>query len=344
MAETRDWTLEELSKVAGGNAQGGPVMIKRPVPVGTDDPEGITFAEGEDYLALAAASGVGAVVVPNSAPPIDKPTISVESPRIAFFRILTVFDRIRRRTPGVHATAIVEPAAKVSPSASVGPYAVIDDWAVVGDGAIVESHSYVGPGCVLGQGSIVMPHAVLVQDVTLGEGALILSGAVLGGDGFGFVWDGKTRMKIPQVGSVSIGENAEIGANSTVDRAMTGATIVGDGTKIDNLVQIGHNSRIGRHTVLAGQVGVSGSVVIGDRVVCGGQVAFADHVTVCDDVMLAGRTGLMHDVTEPGSYFGVPAEPIKKALRQLALVRKLPELLDRIKKLEDEIETLKNER
>ena len=187
-----------------------------------------------------------------------------------------------------------------------------------------------------------MPSAILVQDVTIGPGTIVHSGAVLGADGFGFVWDGKKQIKIPQVGSVLLGADVEIGANSTIDRATSGETVIADDVKIDDLVHVGHNSRIGAHTVLAGQVGVSGSVTIGERVVAGGQVAIADHVTICDDVVLAGRTGLMSDLSEPGEYFGVPPTPIKQALRLLALQRKLPEMLDRIKKLEAELEKLKS--
>jgi UDP-3-O-[3-hydroxymyristoyl] glucosamine N-acyltransferase len=164
---------------------------------------------------------------------------------------------------------------------------------------------------------------------------------VIGADGFGFVWDGTRRVKVPHTGGVEIGSDVEIGVNTAIDRATSGETLIGDGVKIDNLVQVGHNTSIGAHSVLAALVGVSGSVTLGERVVVGGQSGFADHLTVGDDVVLAGRTGLFSDLLDPGEYFGLPPKPIGQAMRTIALQQKLPDLVARIRALEEEVERLK---
>ncbi len=203
--------------------------------------------------------------------------------------------------------------------------------------------AYIGEGCELGEGTVVYPHAVLYRDVTTGRRCRIHAGAVLGADGFGYVWDGQRRVKIPQVGRVVLGDDVEIGANSAVDRATAGETRIGSGTKLDNLVQIGHNVRIGEHTVAAAQTGVSGSTTIGNRVTIAGQVAFSDHVEVCDDVVLGGRTAVIQNIREPGEYLGFPARPLGEAMRALSLATKLPELAARLRRLEERVRDLENE-
>lgn len=344
MGREAHWTLGRLGELLGGEVRGpADLILERPVPAGSDDPRGITFAESPKYLAVVLGSSVGAVLVERTAETFDKPALLVDSPRLAFFQLLHMSDRPPHLSVGVHPSAMVDGTAEVSHMAHVGAFAVIDELAVVEGGAYVFPTAYVGPRCHIAPRAKIMPGAVLVQDVHVASGAVIHSGAVLGADGFGFVWDGKKQVKVPQVGLVTIGPDAEIGANSTVDRATCGETSIGEDVKIDNLVQVGHNSRVGAHTILAGQVGLSGSVTVGERVVAGGQVAVADHVTIGDDIQLAGRTGLMSDLLEPGEYFGVPPIPVKQAMRQMALIRKLPELMDRIKSLEAEVERLKLE-
>lgn len=343
MGNRTTWTLGELALKLNGRVRGSEtVTIARPVPAGSQDPEGMTFAESEKYLSQVLESTVGAVIVSEDAPEFDKPALLVTHPRLAFLQFLSMAERPLTLPSGIHPSAVIDPRASVSESAKIGPYVVVGEDAVIGDDVQVMALSFIGPRCQIGARSRVMPNAVLVQDVLIGENTIVHSGAVLGADGFGFVWDGTKQVKVPQVGAVSIGSHVEIGANSTVDRATSGETQISDDVKIDDLVHIGHNSRVGAHTVLAGQVGMSGSVIVGERVIAGGQVAFADHVTVGNDIVLAGRTGLMSDLLEPGEYFGVPPTPLKQALRLLALQRKLPELVDRIKALEAELESLKN--
>jgi UDP-3-O-[3-hydroxymyristoyl] glucosamine N-acyltransferase len=269
-----------------------------------------------------------------------KPHIKVDSPRVAFGMLLALSARPLPLQAGIHETALISPLAEVHESASVGPYVVVEAGAKIGAGARVYPFCYVGEGCSIGEKAVLYPNVTLYQDVEVGARAIIHSSAVLGADGFGFVWDGKRRIKVPQVGRVLIGDDAEIGAASTIDRATAGSTVIGRGTKIDNLVQVGHNVRIGEDGVIAGQSGISGSCVVGDRFVMAGQCALSDHATITDDVTFAGRTATSKDITEPGVYFGVPAKPAQEGLRAFMLQPKLPEMFARIKKLEKRLAEL----
>lgn len=339
-----EWTLDELARLLGAELRGDPsVKILRPVPAGSNDPNGVTFAESEAYYDKVANSQVGAVIIGKDAPEMGVPSLVVDSPRMAFFTVLTMSDRAAALAEGIHPTALVSSGSRVDGTARVGAFCVIEPGSEIGAGTQLFPNCYIGPRCKVGDNTRLMPGVVLVQDVEIGAHCVVHAGTVLGTDGFGYVWDGTRHVKIPQVGGVQIGDNVELGSNVTIDRATSGTTQVGSGVKIDNLVQIGHNSNVGDDTVLAALVGVSGSVEIGKRVIAGGQAGFADHLSVTDDVVLAGRTGLFRDITEPGEYFGVPPTPIKQAMRILSLQQKLPEMLARIRELEREVERLKGE-
>ncbi len=335
------WTLEELAAQIGGTLNGPPSQrVVRPVPAGSSDPQGITFSTGPKYDVLVNGSGVGVVLVGSASEAQGVPTILVSEPRAAFGYVLAACRREIPLDSGIHPTALVHESAAVNETANIGAYAVIERGAVIGHGAKVHPFCYVGENCNLGENVILYPHCVLYQDIEIGAGSIIHAGTVLGNDGFGYVWTGKLHQKIPQVGGVRIGAGVEIGSNTCIDRATCGDTEIDDGCKIDNLVQVGHNVKIGEHSVIAGQTGVAGSVVIGKRVIVGGQVAFNDHVTVGDDISLAGRSGVFKDVFEPGEYYGLPATPVKKAMRRLAAERKLPELVERIRALEEQVAKL----
>lgn len=331
------WTLGALAAQFQGEAVGPPDLpLARPVAAGDDDALGITFAENAKYLALVEASGVGAVIVPPDLSP-RKPHIKVAAPRVAFFMLLHASQRPMKHEPGVHQTAVVDSTAVVDPTASVGPFVWVGPNAKVAANVVLHAGVSVGDRSEIGEGSVLFPRVTLYPDVRLGQRCIVHAGAVIGADGFGFVWDGQRRMKVPQVGGVRIGNDVEIGANTCIDRATAGDTILGDGVKIDNLVQIGHNGKIGDHVVIAGQSGVSGSVSIGPRSVLGGGVGTKDHVTIGADVMLGGRSGVDGDILEPGEYFGTPARPAREALRAFVLLPKLPELWSRLRKLERQV-------
>jgi len=339
------WTLGDLARRFGGELHGPDTLqLARPVPAGSSDPEGITFAESQKYLDAVMGSGVGAVLLPPSLGEADVPFVRVSSPRQVFAALLAEALRPMSLAPGIHPLAAVDPGAFVDPSARIGAYVVIERGARVGAETQVFPHGYIGEDCQIGARVVLFPRVTLYRDVSIGEGSVVHSGAVLGADGFGFVWDGKRHVKVPQVGSVRIGANVEIGANTSIDRATCGETVIHDGVKIDNLVQIAHNVSVGANTVIAAMGGISGSVTIGERNVLAGNVATVDHVTICDDVVLGGRSAVVSSITEPGEYFGTPALPIGEGLRQLAIMRKLPELQRRLQELEREMASLKEKR
>jgi UDP-3-O-[3-hydroxymyristoyl] glucosamine N-acyltransferase len=317
-------------------------MIDGPAPAGMGAPSEITFAGDAKYLALAEQSDVGAILVgPGIAS--SKPTIQVTSPRAAFGRILAMCQRPLPLEGGIHRTAIVCPDASVDPTASIGAYAVIETGAKIGPRARVYPFCFVGERCHVGAETILYPHVVLYQDVTLGDRVIVHSGSILGADGFGYAWDGRQHLKVPQVGGVSVADDCEIGALTTVDRATAGMTVVGKGTKLDNQVMVAHNTSIGEHTVIASQSGIGGSSDIGKRVTFGGQVGIGDHVRVADDVTMAARAAAPNDVLEPGLYKGYPARPFTREQRILAITERLPELAKQIKDLERRIAELEGE-
>lgn len=338
MAQTTPpWTLGQLATLFNGELHGSADLILSGVTSAEyPDQNGIGFAESQEYLDKAEACGLGAVLV-REGMTSTLPYIVVQEPRQAFFALLSFSDRPLSKPEGIHATAVVAASAQVDPEAKVGAYAVIGEETVIEAGAVIHSHAFVGDRCRVGTGSSILPRAVLVQDVTVGRNCVIYSGAVLGGDGFGFVWDGKRRIKIPQVGGVTLGDDVEIGANTCVDRATAGQTRIANGVKIDNLCQIAHNCSIGEHTVIAGACGITGSVKIGARCMLGGGVGTNDHISICDDVTLGGRSGVDRDITEPGQYFGTPARPVGEALRAFMLIPKLPEIWSRLRKLEKKV-------
>ncbi len=319
------------------------VVVSKPLPADSDDEDGIAFVEDKKYAEVAERSNVRALLVGRDGSS-SKPHIKVDDPRQAFGFLLACSIRPLPIEPGIHPTAVVHPSARVEVSASIGPYAVVERGARVGGRSHVHAFSYIGEACEMGEDCCIYPHVVLYQDVRLGDRCVVHSGTVLGADGFGYYWDGSRQVKVPQVGGVLIGSDVEIGANTAVDRSTAGDTVIGDDSKIDNLVQVAHNVKIGDHTVVAGQTGISGSVTIGNRVTIAGNVAFSDHVSVTDDVVLAGRSGVAKDIKEPGVYFGVPARPIMEATKGFLLATKLPELFDRLRALEREVEALKKDK
>jgi UDP-3-O-[3-hydroxymyristoyl] glucosamine N-acyltransferase len=341
MAKRHDgWRLGSLAQLLGGELVGDPdILILRPGLSHTTDAQAITFATDAAFLATAEQSSAAAVLVPVSATS-SKPHIKVASPRAAFGHFLAIYRRDIPLAAGIHSTAIVASTATVDPSASVGAYAVVEDGARIGPKCHVHPFCYVGEDCVLDESVTLYPHVTLIQDVRIGAHSTVHSGTVLGADGFGYVWNGTSQQKVPQVGGVSIGSHVEIGALTAVDRAVAGDTEIGDDVKLDNFVQVAHNVRIGAHTVIASHVGVSGSVHIGHNVTVAGQCGFRDGVSIADNVILLGRSGVTKSITEPGTYAGYPVTPALDSHRSTKIVEKLPDLIKRIRQLEAKVAEL----
>jgi UDP-3-O-[3-hydroxymyristoyl] glucosamine N-acyltransferase len=335
------FTLGELAEVLQARLDGDPGRVVTGVaPLDSAGPDQISFLTNLRYRAAARASRAGAFLVPPDVADLPGPMLHCTAPHQALIDLLRLFHPPAPAPPGVDRTAVVAPDARVDRTAAVGPLCVIESGAVIGPGVRLHALVHVGAGVEIGEATVVHPQVSLRDGVRVGRRVVIHAGAVLGADGFGFAFDGSAHRKIPQVGGVLIEDDVEIGANTTIDRATFGDTIVRRGTKIDNLVQIGHNVEVGEHSLLVAQVGISGSSRLGRGVVLGGQVGVAGHVTVGDGAMVGAQSGVPSDV-EPGArLWGTPARPLMHAKRIAVAESRLPELLQRVRALEERLEQL----
>jgi UDP-3-O-[3-hydroxymyristoyl] glucosamine N-acyltransferase len=258
----------------------------------------------------------------------------VQNARVAFAKVLPLFFPEPVFLCGIHPTAVIAESATVDPSAHVGPYCVVGDAAQIGARSVLQGHNWVGANSRVGEGVNLFPHVTLYAGTHVGNRVRIHSGAVIGADGFGYVLDNGTHRKVPQMGNVVIQDDVEIGANSTIDRGALGPTTIGRGTKIDNLVQIGHNVTIGDHCMIVAQVGVAGSSKLGNYCVLAGQVGIAGHLKIGNQVTVAAQSGVMRDIADGQKVFGAPAVPDKEAKRLFISLRQLPGLLHRVTELE----------
>jgi UDP-3-O-[3-hydroxymyristoyl] glucosamine N-acyltransferase len=341
MVSRAEFTLGQLAEALGATLEGDAARVVRGVaPLESAGPDEVSFLTDARYRPAAQASRAGAFVAAPGVTGLPAPVLRVAVPQQAMIDLLLLFHPTPPLVPGVHPSAVVAADAGVDATAAVGPLAVIEAGARVGAGTRVGALVFVGPGVDIGEGCVLGPHVTLLAGVRLGRRVLVHPGAVIGADGFGFAFDGARHRKIPQTGGVIVEDDVEIGANSTIDRATFGDTIVRRGTKIDNLVQIGHNVEVGEHSILVAQVGVSGSSKLGRGVVLAGQVGVADHVTIGDGALVAAQGGVPSDLEAGGRYLGTPARPIMEARRIFAAETRLPELLQRVRALERAVEAL----
>jgi UDP-3-O-[3-hydroxymyristoyl] glucosamine N-acyltransferase len=330
-------TLDELAARIGGRVVGdGSVRIGRIATVEEASGDALTFATNEVYLATALAGAAAAILVE---PPLAgevrcKPLLVVENARHSLAQLLESLRTPRPRGPFRHASAVVDAAARLAPDVYVGAQVYIAANVTIGAGSVVDAAAYVGDGATIGESVWIHPRASIMPGVRIGDRVVLHTGCVIGSDGFGWAFvDGRAE-RIPQVGNVVLDDDVEVGANSCIDRAQTGSTHIGAGTKIDNLVQIGHNCRIGKHCVIASLTGLAGSTVIGDYVKVAGQVGFRGHMTVGSGVTIAGQSGVWGDVADGATVSGNPARDHREHLRREVMIRKLPKLFERVEDLE----------
>ena len=318
--------MEALATVAGGRAEGKAGRLIRGVaPLKGATEQDVVFADSERALKRAGESRAGCIVVGEGADAGGRTVIRAPNPKLAFARIVTRFHPPPRPAPGVHPTAVVDPGAHVGEGVHVGAYAVIGAGAEVGPETVIGAACVLGEGVRLGSGCFLYPRVTIYPGTTVGARVILHSGVVLGSDGFGYAFDGARYEKFPQVGTLEVGDDVEVGANTTIDRGALGATLIGRGTKIDNLVQVAHNVTIGEHCAIASQTGISGSVVIEPYAVIGGQVGIGDHVRIERGAVLGGGCGVLpHKTIRRGqTVWGTPARPIKEHLEQLATLARL---------------------
>jgi len=290
-------------------------------------------------LKLFRETKAAAVIVPKGFNAEGKTVIECEDPMMGFAQVLGLIARESQVRPeGIHASAVVHPTATLGKNVRIGAHSIIEENAVIGDGVCLMGQVYIGARSKVGNDSFFYPQVVLREDVSVGQRCILHAGAVIGSDGFGFFFAGGRHNKIAQVGSVIVEDDVEIGSCTTIDRATTGVTRIGRGTKVDNLVQVAHNVQVGPLCLLVAQSGIAGSTRLGTGVVLAGQAGVADHLTIGDGVKAGARAGINRDVEKGQMVWGTPAQPLTDELKQVSLLRKLPALFKEFKKLRESLE------
>jgi UDP-3-O-[3-hydroxymyristoyl] glucosamine N-acyltransferase len=328
----------EIAQLVEGTFKGSadPDLVDL-APLDRAGPEHLSFLADPKYLPYLANAQAGAVLIAESLTNRGSTTLTPNVVRDVHNALLTLLQRFHPEPvpePGIHPTAVLGAGVAIGQNIVIGPYAVLGEGVVVGSGTRVGAHCTVAEGCRIGAGVVLHPGVTLYPGVVIGDRSIVHSGARLGADGYGYTWKDGGHRKVPQVGGCVIGNDVEIGANTTIDRGSIGSTEIGDGVKIDNLVHIGHNVRVGAHSLIVAQVGVSGSVDIGKGATLGGQVGVGGHLRIGDGVIVAAKSGVWGTITEPGVYSGSPARPHKETLRQQAGIARLAGVVKRLRALE----------
>ena len=350
----KTFTLEQIAQITGGMlTKGEDAVITKIAPPLLADESTLALALGEDEIANLSSTKAKAALVPLGVNIDGFSTIEVERPRLAMMKLITMFYEEPGVNKGIHATAVVHPTAKIGQNVSLGANVVVGENAVVGDNTKILANGYIGNGAIIGSDCFFHPGVNIGDRVKVGNKVILQHGVSLGADGFSFVTenpnnieqarkDGEIRennveqviFKIPSIGSVEIGNNVEIGANTCIDRGTIENTIVGDNTKIDDLVMIGHNCRIGKGCMIVSQVGIAGSCVIGDRVVIAGQAGLADHISIGEDTIIAAQSGVSKSFPAKSIVVGAPAVPRKEFIKQLKIMKDAGDLIAKFKKYE----------
>lgn len=333
-------TAGELAEALGFKLAGDESVVLRGVASPERaGPHDLIYLEAEKHAERAAKSLALCAVVSEQAVLPGKTLLRCAKPKVEFARAAALIGWESPVAVGIHASAVISATALLSRGVAVGPYAVIEQDVFLGEGAQVGAHCVVGRGSWIGPGARLHPRVTLYPGVRLGARTQVHSGAVIGADGFGYAFDGRRHWKFPQVGLVEIGEDAEIGANTTIDRGSLGDTRIGDGVKLDNLVHVAHNVEIGAHTVIAAQTGIAGSCVIGHHVTLGGQVGIAERCTIQDGAIAGAQAGIPTGKTirSGQTVWGTPARAFEKFKEQYAWLSRLPDLGERVRKIEERI-------
>jgi UDP-3-O-[3-hydroxymyristoyl] glucosamine N-acyltransferase len=320
------------------------VEISGVAPCDTARKGEITYIRSKKYVSLLESTAASAIITPFGVVSDKKDLLWVENPQLAFAKILALYHERPYQATAIHKAAFVSPTATVGKEVSIGPFSAIGENSVLGDRVVVHSGVSIGSNTTVGDDTVIHANVSIYDGTTIGRRVILHSGVVIGSDGFGYVRDGETHFKIPQVGGVTIEDDVEIGANSTVDRATLGQTIIKRGVKIDNLVQVAHNVVIGENSIIVAQVGIAGSTRLGRHVILAGQVGVADHIEIGDNVIVGAQAGVGKNIDANQILQGSPSMPQKDFLRSSILIPRLPhikrtldKLIRRITVLEDKI-------
>lgn len=336
-------TLRELAEVAGGRVAGDDsVEILGITSLDLSGENDLVFATDPRWLTKADSSSCAAILAPEGSESA-KPLLLVTDVREALQALLPLFEQPFVPAEGIHPTAVVEKTATIGEGARIGPFVYVGEEAVVAQGVMLHAFAYVGDHSKIGEGSVLHPRATLMPHTTVGKNCQLFAGCVIGGPGFGYRLENGKHVPVKQIGCVVLGDEVDVGANVTIDRAMVGATVIGSGTKIDNLVQIGHNVQIGSGCIIVSQTGISGSARLEAGVVLGGQTGVAEHVVIGPGVRTGGQTGVTKSLSKPGDYWGTPARPFNDTLELMAAAGRLPKLIREVRELRERLAKLEAE-
>jgi len=336
-------SLFEIANAIDGKIIGdAQLIISGLSPIEDISAGSLVFAEGQGNVERAEQSIAGAILVSGQTQSSVKPVIQVSHPFKAFIQLIDFFYPAHKPSAKVHPTAIIGENVQLGQNISIAPYAVIEDNAIIGDNSVIKSHVHIGRNVRLGTGCTIHPQVTIYDNCQLGSNVIIHSSTVIGSDGFGYTFIDGHHLKIPHAGYVSIGNDVEIGANTVIDRATLGATTIGDGTKIDNLVQIAHSVQLGKNNILCAFTGIAGSTTSGDSVVFAANVGVSDHVRIDDGVVLAARAGVppKKHLRQGNIYLGNPARPKDKAIEQELSVTRIPLMRKNFKALSEKVSLL----
>jgi UDP-3-O-[3-hydroxymyristoyl] glucosamine N-acyltransferase len=336
------FTAAQMAKELEGEVLGdGSILLTGFAPAVAAKAGDLTFAENETFFSKAEQSAASAILIDGPFKSTAKVLIRVPNARIAFAKVLPFFFPEKLLPPGTHSSSVVSETAVIDPSAHIGPHCRIGDNVQIGPRVVLRGGNHVGDNCAIGADSQLFPNVVLYSMSQIGQRVRIHAGAIIGADGFGYVFDAGIHRKVPQVGRVIIHDDVEIGANAAIDRGALGPTVIGRGTKIDNLVQIAHNVVIGENCLVVAQVGIAGSTKVGNYTTLAGQVGIAGHLKIGNKVIVAAQSGVMNDIPDGAKWLGAPAQPDRQAKRQMIALQQLPDLLRRVTELEKLIDTVK---
>jgi len=332
--------INEIAAMVQGQVFGdGDLEIHGITGIDAAVPGEITYVTDKKAAKMLLASRATAAVVPEYIEDVKIPQVAVKNPKYAFAILLNAFHVKPRKHLGISEKAVVSAQAEIGANVTVYPTAYISDGARIGKGTTIFPGVFIGENTSIGEGCLIYPNVTIREGVRIGNNVIIHAGAVIGADGFGYVFANGGHYKVPQIGGVVIEDDVEIGANAAIDRGTTGDTVIGKGTKIDNLVQVAHNVTIGPHSILVAQVGIGGSTKIGAGVVLAGQAGIADHVEIEAGTMVGAQAGVTGKLTK-GVYLGSPAKPFRETLKSAEIYQRLPELSKKLVELEKKLASL----
>lgn len=336
-------TLHEIAERIGAKLDGDRnIAVNTLCSIDDISPDSLVLAIGKDNLNKAESSDAVAILTDYRCERSSKSLLQVENPFAAFVHLIDYFYPPRKAGDGVHPTAVIGENVSLGKNVSIGPYVSIGDGSVIGDYTVLKSHVSIGQKVSIGKQCVLHPNVVVYDTCILKDAVIIHASSVIGSDGFGYYFSDGKQQKVPHAGKVIIENNVEIGANTTIDRATLGATVIGEGTKIDNQVQIAHSVKLGKHNILCAFTGIAGSTVSGDNVVFAANVGVSDHVRIDDGVVLGARAGVPPNKHLRGNqvYLGSPSRPKEKAIELELGVNRLPGMRKRIAKLEEQLKAL----